>query len=144
MLLLKDVPFKTDRKTKETGLFVFENDNSKLDFSIGISFKSNVFEGEPISPYLVIDSVETSIKAVEDLTRVKFKINNTQISDYREDTFYIYEQEPFEQYELSIVDIKDKMAYIKCSGTVGIYGYSNTCKSTKFELNSRIPIVIKR
>lgn len=141
MLLLQEISFKVDRNNKETVFFVSEN-NNKLEFSIYISFKSNRFEGEYISPSLNINFIETSAKTLQELIGISFEVKNIQVSDEREDYFYIYEHEPFEQYEVSIISIKDNKAYIKCTGIAIVDGYSNPYKSEKFEFNDWLPIRI--
>ena len=141
MLLLQGITFEVDRNIKKTAFFVSENNNT-IEFSIDISFKANEFDGEYISPSLDINFIETSAKTLEELIGISFEVKNIQESDEREDSFYIYEHEPFEQYEVSIISIEDDKAYIKCNGIAIVDGYSNPYKSAKFEFNEWLPIKI--
>ncbi|WP_338631784.1 hypothetical protein [Clostridium baratii] len=71
MLLLQGIPFEVDRNIEKTAFYVSENNNT-LEFSIGISFKVNEFDGEYIRPILDINFIETSAKNTRGTNRNKF------------------------------------------------------------------------
>ena len=59
----------------------------------------------------------------------------------REDTFYIYEFEPMVSYEVEVLEIKDSMAHVRCSGIMIVDGYSDPYVQETFEIDSWIPVI---
>ncbi|MEG0593322.1 MAG: hypothetical protein RR512_08395 [Coprobacillus sp.] len=139
-LILDDVLFKIDSKTRDTAFFITK-DAAGIKYSFDCSFEENEFWEDQISPSICINSIKTEVKNIEDLVGQCFEINDIREADKREDTFYVYEHEPLENYKLKVLEIKDDKAHIVCSGTAIIDGYAEPYTSTKFELDCWLPII---
>lgn len=144
MLLLQDVQFEIDTKTRDTAFFISKNDNNTLDISMDISFQENIFEEESVSPCLVINEHKTNVKTLEQIFGNSFSVEDIQTADDREDTFYLYEHEPFMQYKLEILTVEKEKIHIKCVGTVITDGYANPYKTANFTLDCWLPIITNK
>ncbi len=58
-----------------------------------------------------------------------------------EDTFYIYEHEPFPAYKLKVLEIQTDHAHIQCSGILVSDGYAKPYTTEKFEIDSWLPVI---
>jgi len=120
----------------------FEGDEEEAaSWSVDIGFAMGDFNGEKISPSLCINPIDTDKNAIEELAGESFSVMTIEESCAREDSFYIYEQEPLVDYELKILEIRTDQAHIKCSGTLVVDGYAKPYTKEKFEIDSWVPII---
>ena len=70
-----------------------------------------------------------------------FKIETIEASDEREDTFYIFEHEPLENYELTLLEIQNDTMHISCTGIAVIDGYVEPYIIGKFKIDCWLPII---
>lgn len=139
-LLLNGISFELNTKTKDTAFFISEKD-AALEYSFDCCFHRNIFRGENIAPSICINPIVTSIKNIEDLTGEYFEIKTVEEAQEREDTFYTFEHEPFENYKLTIVEVRDDRIHMKCAGTAIIDGYAQPYETAPFELDCWLPII---
>lgn len=141
-LILEKIKFELDSRTRSSAFFLYNIDEENtLEYSIECSFKQNKFEGESISPSLSINPIETNIRDIKNLIGESFKVETIEESDEREDTFYIFEHEPLENYELTILEIKNDMARIRCTGIAVIDGYADPYVTGEFKIDCWLPII---
>ena len=113
-------------------------DEVPLTVSMEVRFQEGSFaaspedEEETASPMFIINPFETGKYSIEDCIGMTFSVSNVEEADEREDSFYVFEHEPFMDYSFTIVDIKDGIAHITISGTAITDGYSRPVKTEKF------------
>lgn len=71
-----------------------------------------------------------------------FSVDNVEKSDEREDTFYLFEHEPMESYQFTILEIKDNEIHIAISGIAITDGYSEPYKVADFTIDCWLSIPI--
>ncbi|MBB6713890.1 hypothetical protein [Clostridium gasigenes] len=141
-LLLEKTEFELDIQTKDSAFFVSPGDDRDgLQYSIECSFKNKEFEGANVSPALIINWIETNVKKFENLVNLNFEVETVEEADKREDTFYVVEHEPLENYKLTVLEIQNDKAHIKCIGTAIIDGYSVPYTTGEFEIDCWLPII---
>ena len=140
-LNLNGTAFALDTQTRETAFFVWDDLEEGLSYGLDCTFKPNSFEEERVTPALSINTVETSAKRLEDLVGTTFEVNDIKEADAREDTFYIFEHEPIEHYQLAILEMKDGRIHISCSGTAVNDGYAQPYTTATFEIDCWLPII---
>ena len=137
-LILDGINFEIELRES---VFYISDYNEKLEYSLDCYFKHNEFDEEIISPYLCINDIKTNINGdIQNLVGEKFKVETIEEADEREDTFYIFEHEPLESYELTILEIKNNMVHIKCEGVAVIDGYSSPYTTGEFKIDCWLPI----
>ena len=62
-------------------------------------------------------------------------------SEEREDSFYIYENEPLIEYRIEVLDIVEAKAHIKCNGMLILDGYAEPWIEERFEIDSWVPVI---
>lgn len=114
-MILDDVSFELNTEIRDTAFFVSEGDRG-LKYSMEYSFNQGNFMGENIAPDICIyPPIENIKKTLEDLAGEQFEVKvNARVK--REDSFYLYEHEPFGYNRLIIVEIKENKIHIKCTG----------------------------
>ncbi len=139
-LLLDGISFEVNTKIRDTAFFISEEE-AGLEYSFDCCFHRNNFRGENIAPSICINHIATSVKNIEDLTGEHFEVKTVDEAQEREDSFYVYEHEPLENYRLTIVEVRDNRIHIKCVGTAIIDGYAQPYETAPFELDCWIPII---
>ncbi len=134
--------FEDDWSRRQTSLMYFAGDeDEEPTWSVEIGFSAGDFNGEEISPSLCINHIATDKKTVAELAGESFSVTTVEESFDREDSFYIYEHEPMIDYVLTVLEIKEDRAHVKCSGTLIVDGYARPCTKAKFEIDSWVPVI---
>ena len=124
-------------------LYVHKDENNNI---ISISLECHLdrvltdSEDENVLPSLTINNIDTS--AINSLVGFSYEVKTVEESYKREDTFYYYEHEPFENYKLVINDYNDDFANISIVGTAIIDGYSKPYKTKQIEFHCVLPVKI--
>lgn len=135
--------FEVNLDSDESMIMYYEKDEDEgedASYSIEILYKDGNFIGEEVSPYICIGDIYTDKESVEELAGSSFSMKSVEESMDREDTFYIFEHEPFISYDLEILEIKDEKAHIKCSGTFISDGYTRPAVRDEFELDDWVKV----
>ncbi|MDE6665200.1 MAG: hypothetical protein K2K14_03295 [Ruminococcus sp.] len=132
-LVLGGVTFELD-DCKDTRLYIFESDeyDDTITVSFDLMFRKNVFDGEEVAPYICLSEHETHKTEISELVGCTYSVESAEDSDEREDTFYIYEHEPFEKYSFMVLEISGKMVHIRIDGTAITNGYTVPYKTADF------------
>ncbi|MGY3778735.1 hypothetical protein [Isobaculum melis] len=136
----ENVVFELNTRTRDTVFFIFDTEDG-LEYAVDCSFDSKEFYGQQIAPSLCINPILTNAVNKEELVGKSFSVENIEQADEREDTFYVFEHEPLEKYQLTILDIDNDRAHIECTGIAVIDGYSEPYKTGKFEIKCWLPII---
>ena len=139
-LLLDGISFELNTKTRDTAFFIFEEDTG-LEYSFDCCFDWRNFKGENITPSLCINHIGTSAKNIEDLVGEHFEVKTVDEAQEREDSLYVYEHEPLENYRLRLLEVKNDRIHIMCIGTAIIDGYAQPYETAPFELDCWLPII---
>ena len=142
MLKIGKFVFEDDWSHRRSSLMYFRGDeNESPSWSVELGFANGDFNGEEILPSLCINPIDTKKESVADLVGESFSVMTIDESSDREDSFYIYEHEPLDHYELKILELNSDKAHIKCSGTLVVDGYAEPPIKEKFEIDSWIPVI---
>ena len=148
MLILNGVEFSLRTEEKEasflrTCFYILESDDDTIEISLDGAFNENSLEGINIKPSFALNSFETNKTKISELIGMVFKVDTINESLDREDTFYVWEHEPFEKLKLEIVDIdtKEGKVHVKCEGIAVIDGYSEPFKTATFMLDCWVPVI---
>lgn len=127
---------------EETRLYIMESDEKEgtITIAMDISFKKGEYEGEKVKPSICINWHETDVSNFCDLVGRTFAVGNVEEADEREDTFYLFEHEPMESYQVTILEIKDNEVHIVISGIAITDGYSNPYKVADFNIDCWLSI----
>ena len=117
MLKIKDFIFQEDWGDRRSCLMFFKADQEEsASWAVDIGFKPGDFEGNEISPSICINPIDTDKSTVKELVGTTFSVKTVEESEEREDSFYIYENEPLMEYRIEVLDIVEAKAHIKCNG----------------------------
>ena len=94
-----------------------------------------------ISPSICINPIDTDKSTVKELVGTTFSVKTVEESEEREDSFYIYENEPLIEYRIEVLDIVEAKAHIKCNGVLILDGYAEPWIEERFEIDSWIPVI---
>ena len=142
MLKIKDVTFQEDWKDRRSCLMFFKADwEESASWAVDIGFKPGDFEGNEISPALCINPIDTDKSTVKELVGTTFSVKTALDSEEREDSFYIYENEPLTEYRIEILEIVEAKAHIKCKGVLILDGYAEPWIEERFQIDSWIPVI---
>ncbi len=142
MLKIGKFVFEDDWSHRRSSLMYFKGDEEEApSWSVDIGFAKGNFNGEEITPSLCINPIDTQKESIVDLVGEAFSVQTIEESCDREDSFYIYEHEPLEHYELKILAIDSDRAHIKCSGTLVVDGYVEPPTKETFEIDSWLPVI---
>lgn len=145
MLILDGISFELESETRDSAFFVFESDEGDgLEYAVDCLFKENDFRGEEVSPGLCINCIETTAKSIPELVGESYSVENIEQSDEREDTLYIYEHEPMESYHITVLEIKNDKAHIKCEGVAIIDGYAECYETAQFSIDCWLPVITEK
>lgn len=139
-LSLENITFELNTKTRDTAFFIHDGTNG-LEYMMDCTFREGAYDGCEITPYFCINSIETTAVTKEELVGISFSIHSIEEADEREDSFYVFEHEPLEQYHLQILEIKNEKARIHCRGTAIVDGYANPYVTKNFEIDCWLPII---
>ena len=142
MLKIKDFIFQEDWGDRRSCLMFFKADQEEsASWAVDIGFKPGEFEGNEISPSICINPIDTDKSTVKELVGTTFSVRTVEESEEREDSFYIYENEPLIEYRIEVLDIAEAKAHIKCNGVLILDGYAEPWIEEKFEIDSWIPVI---
>ncbi len=126
----------------ETRLYLMESDeeDGTITVSIDIAFKKGEYDGESVMPSICINEHETGVSDIFELVGRIFSVDNVEEADEREDTFYLFEHEPMENYQFVISEIKDDEVHIEIKGTAITDGYADPYETADFNIDCWLPI----
>lgn len=137
-----DFIFEDDLSGRRSSLMYFEGDDDEpASWSVDVGFSEGDYKGEKIKPSFCVNPIETRKRSAAELAGEVFSVASIKEAVEREDSFYIYEHEPLVEYELSVVEIKNGMAHIRCKGTIVEDGYAKPYTTEKFEMDCRVPVI---
>lgn len=140
MLKIAGVLFEENLETRDTAFF-FDEEDGEFSIALNIDYLDNNFEGENCSPSLDISFFEIENSEISQLIGKSFSVADIETAQEREDTFYLFEHEPLEEYTVTILEIKDKKIHIACKGTAVTDGYADPYQTAPFELDCWLPII---
>lgn len=130
------------RDCHETRLFIMESDEEEgtLTLSVDIWFNDGEYDGEDVGPSICINEHETGVSDISQMVGTVYSVDNIEEADEREDSFYLFEHEPMENYTLEITEIKDNEAHIVIKGTAVTDGYADPYQTSEFSIDCWLPI----
>lgn len=118
-------------------------ENGKItECSLFCKFNGNEYDGIEVFPNIEINNIVVLKDKIEDLVGNLFELNDVNLSYERDDSFYLYESEPFESYKINVLEIDNVSAHILISGIGITDGYSEPYKVDKFIADVNIPVKI--
>ena len=75
-------------------MFFKADQEERASWAVDIGFKPEDFEGNEISPSICSNPIDTDKSTVKELAGATFLVKTVEESEEREDSFYIYENEP--------------------------------------------------
>lgn len=125
----------------ETRLYIMESDEEEgtITVSVDIVFKEGEFEGENVRPSICINEHETGVCDFSELAGCAFSVESVEESEEREDTFYLFEHEPMENYQFTIMEMKESKVHIVITGIAITDGYSDPYKTDEFSIDCWLP-----
>ncbi len=145
MLKIGNYIFEETWVRRGSSLMFFEADEEygeAAQWSVDIAFEHGDYNGEKISPSISINPIDTEKTSVEELVGEEFAIDDVEMCDEREDTFYIFEQEPMCNYRISIVELDGDKARVTGSGQLIVDGYATPYTVDNFEFDCWIPVIL--
>ena len=122
-------------------MFFKADREESASWAVDIGFKPGDFEGNEISPSICINPIDTDKSDVKELVGTTFWVKTVEESEEREDSFYIYENEPLIEYRIEVLDIAEAKAHIKCNGVLILDGYAEPWIEEGFEIDSWVPVI---
>ena len=122
-------------------MFFKADREESASWAVDIGFKPGDFEGNEISPSICINPIDTDKSTVKELVGTTFWVKTVEESEEREDSFYIYENEPLIEYRIEVLDIAEAKAHIKCNGVLILDGYAEPWIEEGFEIDSWVPVI---
>ena len=122
-------------------MFFKADQEERVSWAVDIGFKPEDFEGNEISPSICINPIDTDKGTVKELAGATFSVKTVEESEEREDSFYIYENEPLIEYRIEVLDIVEAKAHIKCNGMLILDGYAEPWIEERFEIDSWVPVI---
>ena len=122
-------------------MFFKADREESASWAVDIGFKPGDFEGNEISPSICINLIDTDKSDVKELVGTTFWVKTVEESEEREDSFYIYENEPLIEYRIEVLDIAEAKAHIKCNGVLILDGYAEPWIEEGFEIDSWVPVI---
>ena len=129
MFRLNGVDFEID---EDESYICFDDDH---EVYLDIKTKLKEYNGDMHNPYVNINPIETNIKNKKELIGFKFTVSTIEEADEREDSFYLYEHEPFVEYKLEVKDIKGDKARILLKAIVVEDGYAKPYTTASLEVD---------
>lgn len=136
-MILDDMKFSLI-DDKETKFYVFHCEN-QICFNAHFKLEKDL-ESEIISISIDIQEHQAKTSNLKELVNIPFCVDCIETSDEREDTFYVFEHEPMENYSFKIVDYFEEVdgdtwnefVRIKIDGVAVIDGYADPYETAKF------------
>ena len=122
-------------------MFFKADREESASWAVDIGFKPGDFEGNEISPSICINPIDTDKSDVKELVGTTFWVKTVEESEEREDSFYIYENEPLIEYRIEVLDIAEAKSHIKCNGVLILDGYAEPWIEEGFEIDSWVPVI---
>ncbi len=142
--MLKLGKYEFDEDLEKSSLTVYIGDRKNgSEWSIDCAFLKSVYEGESVSPQIIINNIHTKKYDIRKFAGETFSTRNVAESDQREDSFYLFEHEPFIKMKVKIVAVEGGRAHITCRGTAVEDGYASPVKAVKFTWDCWLPLVVK-
>lgn len=138
MFRLNNVEFEIN--DNESLFYIDSQSENGLRLALDVDCNPAEYDGEKVEPSICINYFETTAKSIHDLTGMEFFVNSLEESNEREDTIYLFEHEPFENYSLKILESRDGIVRVFSKGVVVTDGYSEPYVSAPFELDAWIKI----
>lgn len=140
MLTLGKYKFSLDEGSEANRLYLCTDENGKKAWNVELHFAEGEYDGETVSPMIIIGYIKTEKQTPEALKNERFKASSPEECEEREDEFYIFEHEPMLKYSVTIKDVRDGRALVFCSGTAIEDGYSEKPKKVKFDLEEWVTV----
>lgn len=121
MFKLGSTDFEID---ESESCFYIDRENDMIQFSLDISTKDKEYHNEKHAPSIDIRWFETRKNDISELIGMEVTVSTIEESDEREDTFYLYEHEPFVKYRLNIINTHNESIHISMKGIVVEDGYA--------------------
>ena len=143
MLTILNQQFEEDFTTRET-LFMFFKADKQIEtgcWMLDCIFKSKIIDSEEIRPIISINHIYTDCDKYEDLIGESNLGKSFEYCKSREDYMYFYGQEPFQNYSIKIVEIKDRRAHIICTGKATLDSDAKPMITADFQWDCWLPII---
>ncbi|GFI24006.1 hypothetical protein IMSAGC011_02796 [Lachnospiraceae bacterium] len=140
-LELNETYFMPNTNTRATAFFVFADSPDGLEYSVECCFQPNEFEQERVTPKLELGIIPTAFQKIEDIVGMTFEVKNIEEAYNREDLFYIFEQEPLVNYQLTILEYKEERMHVLCNGTAVNDGYAKPFTTATFNIDCWLPVI---
>ncbi len=126
---------------RDSKFYVCDSDENEGMITVGfdISFQKKKYRNEIMSPSISINVHETGVSKLEEIIGHVFKVDTLEEADEREDTFYLYEHEPMEKYEFSILETKDQKIHIQMKGIAIVDGYADPYETAEISVDCWLP-----
>ena len=142
MLTLGKYVFEEDLDNSSLTLYIGDM-KSGSDWNIDCVFLASEYEGETVSPEIIINNIHTKKYDVKGFAGEKFSTRNIGESERREDSLYLFEHEPFIKMKVKILAVDGGQAHITCKGTAVEDGYASPVKTIKFAWDCWLPLIVK-
>ncbi len=142
-LNLGGVLFELNTQTRDTAFFLHKEDG-ELEYSLDCQFQANEFMEEMVEPRLCLSPVATNKKNQEELVGSYFEVKKIEEAMEREDTMYLFEHEPLESYQFTILAFQNDMVHIQWNGTAVTDGYARPYQTAEFWLDCWLPIITRK
>lgn len=142
MLKILNNVFEEDFSERESHItFINDNDNRDSCVIVDCIFFEKEIEDDIIRPIIRIDRMYTKTKERDKLVGESKQCEDFEQSEWEEDYLYFYDQEPFQNYEFKIVDVKDHRAHIVCNGLATLDSDEDPMITAEFEWDTWLPII---
>lgn len=133
--------FEIEEST-ETKLYIMDSDEEEgtLTVSVDICFQEGEYDDEDVTPSICINEHETGVSDISEIVGQTFAVDDVDEADEREDTFYLFEHEPLEKYQFTILEIKNEEVHIEIKGTAITDGYADPYETADFSIDCWLPI----
>lgn len=142
MLKLGKYEFEEDLEKSSLTVSVGDRENGS-EWNIDSVFLKSAYDGEMVSPQIIINNIHTKKYDVRKFAGETFSTGNVAESDQREDSFYLFEHEPFIKMKVKILAVEGERAHITCKGTAVEDGYASPVKAVKFTWDCWLPLGVK-
>lgn len=129
-------------KSDNTKLYLFQSHTCEGTLTIGvdISFQDGKYDNIDVSPFICINEHETNVKDLNQLVGMTFEVKSVDEADEREDTFYLFEHEPLQNYQMTVIEIKGSEIHLEIKGIAITDGYAEPYKSENFLVDCWLPV----
>lgn len=114
--------------------FYIDTKSDTIRFSVDVYTQRREYCDEQHAPSLDIRWFTTKQTEISGLVGVGVSVSTIEKSYKREDTFYLYEHEPFVKYRLKIIDICDERVHVSLKGIVVKDGYAKPYTTETLEI----------